>query len=112
MGTKGKTEKLMADPEAAARVDGYLKADFEAVALADLRQGQVTQPDLASGMGVSRRRISAIENTANPRIDTLRAYMRQRGRCRGADPPSSREGSSENRLHRRAVLRTKRNGET
>jgi transcriptional regulator with XRE-family HTH domain len=79
MGTKDKIEKLMADPEAAARVDGYLKADFEAVALADLRQGQVTQADLASVMGVSQRRISAIENTANPRIDTLRAYMSKLG---------------------------------
>ena len=79
MGTKDKIEKLMSDPEAAARVDAYLKADYEAVALADLRRGEVTQADLASVMGVSQRRVSAIENTANPRIETLRAYMGKLG---------------------------------
>jgi predicted XRE-type DNA-binding protein len=79
VGTKDKIEKPMADPEAAARLDGYLKADYEPVALADLRQGQVTQADLASVMGVSQRRVSAIENTANPGVDTLRAYMSKLG---------------------------------
>ena len=79
MGTRDKIEKLMSDPEAAARVDAYLKADYEAVALADLRQGQVTQADLAAVLGVSQRRVSAIENTSNPRVDTLRAYMNKLG---------------------------------
>ena len=46
MGTKDKIEKLMADPEAAARVDAHLKADYEAVAQADLPQeGEVTPTD-------------------------------------------------------------------
>ena len=46
MGTKDKIEKLMADPEAAARVDAHLKADYDAVAQADLPQeGEVTPTD-------------------------------------------------------------------
>ena len=79
MGTKDKIEKLMSDPEAAARVHAYLKADYEAVALADLCQRQVPQADLATLMGVSPRRVSAIENTSNPRVDTLRAYTSKLG---------------------------------
>jgi len=72
-------KKLMADPEAAARIRGYLDENHKAVALADLREGRVTQAELAAVLGVSQRRVSAIEHSADVQVSTLTAYLEKLG---------------------------------
>ena len=79
MGIKETTAKLMADPAAKHRVAGYLDDNYEAVALADLREGRVTQAELAHVLGVSQRRVSAIEHAEDLQVSTLGSYIEKLG---------------------------------
>ena len=79
MGIKDTRRQLMADPEAAERIRDYVRKNHEAVALSDLRQGRVTQAELARVLGVSQRRVSAIERSRDVQISTLRAYLDRLG---------------------------------
>ena len=79
MGIKETRKKLMADPAAAKRISEHLLANHRAVALNELRQGRVTQAELAGVMGISQRRVSAIECSIDPRVSTLSRYMQSLG---------------------------------
>ncbi len=79
MGITETRKKLMADPAAATRILGYLDDNNKAVALADLREGRVTQAELAAVLGVSQRRVSAIEHSADVQVSTLSAYLEKLG---------------------------------
>jgi len=79
MGITETRKKLMADPAAATRILGYLDDNHKAVALADLREGRVTQAELAAVLGVSQRRVSAIEHSADVQVSTLSAYLEKLG---------------------------------
>jgi transcriptional regulator with XRE-family HTH domain len=79
MSLKETKKQLMSDPLAAARIKAEVAEAHRAVALADLRQGQVTQSELAGVLGVSQRRVSAIEHSTDIQISTLRAYLEKLG---------------------------------
>lgn len=79
MGIKQTTDKLMADPGASERIAGYLNDNYNAVALADLREGRVTQAELARALGVSQRRVSAIEHAEDLQVSTLGSYIEKLG---------------------------------
>jgi transcriptional regulator with XRE-family HTH domain len=79
MGIQETRKKLMADPAAARRIREHLAANHRAVALHELRQGRVTQAELAGVMGVTQRRVSAIENSTDVRVSTLRTYLEELG---------------------------------
>ena len=79
MGLEEIRKRLEADPEAAARIERYFREDAEAVALADLRRGVVTQAELADVLGVSQRRVSAIEHARDVQVSTLREYLEKLG---------------------------------
>jgi hypothetical protein len=79
MGLKETKKRLMADPAAAARIRGEVAEAHRSVALADLRAGHVTQAEVASVLGVSQRRVSAIEHSDDVQISTLRAYLETLG---------------------------------
>jgi transcriptional regulator with XRE-family HTH domain len=79
MGIKHSRKQLMADPEAAESIRGYVRENHEAVALAGLRQAKVTQAELAHVLGVSQRRVSAIEHSPDVQVSTLRAYLDRLG---------------------------------
>ena len=79
MGIKETRARLLADPETADRIRGYVRQNHEAVALAELRQGKVTQAELARVLGVSQRRVSAIEHSPDIQLSTLRAYLEKLG---------------------------------
>jgi transcriptional regulator with XRE-family HTH domain len=79
MGIQETRKKLMDDPAAAKRIREHLLANHRAVALHELRQGRVTQAELAGVMGISQRRVSAIESARDPRISTLSKYMETLG---------------------------------
>jgi transcriptional regulator with XRE-family HTH domain len=72
-------ERLMTDPAAAARIADHLAENYKAVALADLREGRVTQAELAKVLGVSQRRVSAIERSSDVQVSTLKAYLAKLG---------------------------------
>jgi DNA-binding XRE family transcriptional regulator len=79
MGIQETRKKLMADADAAKRIRGHLDANHRAVALHDLREGRITQAELAIVLGVSQRRVSAIENSCDVRVSTLSSYMEKLG---------------------------------
>ena len=79
MSLKEVEKRLMADPEAARRIRAEVAEAHRAVALADLRAGHVTQAEVASVLGVSQRRVSAIEHSDDVQISTLRAYLESLG---------------------------------
>jgi len=79
MSFKDTKKRLMADPATAARINDEVARAHRAVALADLRAGHVTQADVAKVLGVSQRRVSAIENAPDVQISTLRSYVETLG---------------------------------
>jgi transcriptional regulator with XRE-family HTH domain len=79
MGIQETRKRLMADPASARRIHAHLAANHRAVALHDLREGRVTQTELAGVLGVSQRRVSAIENSVDVQVSTLRKYMETLG---------------------------------
>jgi transcriptional regulator with XRE-family HTH domain len=79
MSLKETKKRLMADPEAAARIRAGVVEAHRAVALADLREGHVTQSEVASVLGISQRRVSAIEHSNDVQISTLRSYLESLG---------------------------------
>jgi DNA-binding XRE family transcriptional regulator len=67
-------------PERNARIAEYRRAIDDAITLAEVRKvrGQ-TQTQLAATLGVSQTRVSQIEATGNPYLDTLRSYVQALG---------------------------------
>lgn len=79
MSLKETERRLKANPETRARIEAA-KAELEReVALHELRAGRVTQAELAYEMGVSQRRVSAIEHSEDVQISTLRTYLGHMG---------------------------------
>lgn len=79
MSIKSVEKEYMADPAKRARIEAA-KAEIELrVALYDLRKGRVTQAELADALGVSQRRVSAIEHSGDLQISTLRSYLESLG---------------------------------
>jgi DNA-binding XRE family transcriptional regulator len=79
MGIQATRKKLMADPDAAKRIRAHLDSYHRSVALQDLREGRITQAELASVLHISQRRVSAIENSPDVRVSTLSTYMEKLG---------------------------------
>ena len=74
------TEKrLKGDPQARSQIEEAKAALEREVALHELRAGRVTQAELAGVLGVSQRRVSAIEHSSDVQVSTLRAYLEQLG---------------------------------
>src|SRR3954452_3834687 len=68
------------DPTREARVAEYRAAMRTAMKLAELRREYgKTQNEIAAEIGISQKRVSKIEHTGNPELDTLRAYIRALG---------------------------------
>lgn len=79
MGLNEAEARFMADPEVAAEIAGYLADNRRAVALAELREGIVTQKELGAVLGVSQRRVSAIESAHDLQVSTLNSYLTKLG---------------------------------
>jgi DNA-binding XRE family transcriptional regulator len=79
MSLKETKKRLMANPVTAARIGVEVAKAHQAVALADLRAGVVTQADVAQILGVSQRRVCAIENAQDVYLSTLRSYVETLG---------------------------------
>lgn len=75
MGIKETEAALAADPEAMARIEHLVEDNYRSVALAELRGGRVTQHDVGQVLGVSQRRVSAIERAEDLQVSTLRSYL-------------------------------------
>jgi DNA-binding XRE family transcriptional regulator len=68
------------DPEWEAGVAKYRQMIDNAMKLAELRRSRrKTQTALANEIGISQKRVSKIENSGNPEIETLRAYIKALG---------------------------------
>jgi DNA-binding XRE family transcriptional regulator len=68
------------DPAREARVAEHRAAMRTAIKLAELRrESGKTQNEIAAEIGISQKRVSKIEHTGNPELDTLRAYIRALG---------------------------------
>jgi DNA-binding XRE family transcriptional regulator len=68
------------DPAREARVAEHRAAIHTAIKLAELRRERgKTQTEMAAEIGISQKRVSKIEHTGNPELDTLRAYIRALG---------------------------------
>jgi len=75
MSLKEVEKRLKANPVTRARIEAA-KVELEReVALHELREGQVTQAELAGVLGISQRRVSAIEHSGDVRVSTLRSYL-------------------------------------
>jgi transcriptional regulator with XRE-family HTH domain len=73
-------DRVMSDPERAARVREYERAIDAALALAELRKDrELTQSDVAAVLGVSQENISRIEREDDLYISTLRGYVEALG---------------------------------
>jgi transcriptional regulator with XRE-family HTH domain len=79
MSLKETKKRMMADPMTAQRIRDEVANAHRSVALAELRSGVVTQEEVAQILGVSQRRVSAIENATDVQISTLRSYLRSLG---------------------------------
>jgi transcriptional regulator len=79
MSLKETKKRLMANPVTAARISAEVVKAHQAVALADLRAGVITQAEIAQVLGVSQRRVSAIENAHDVYLSTLRSYVETLG---------------------------------
>jgi transcriptional regulator len=79
VGFKDTEAKLVSNPQTKARLNAAKANLHRAVALYELRSGKVTQTELANIIGVSQRRVSAIENAADIQISTLRSYVETLG---------------------------------
>jgi transcriptional regulator with XRE-family HTH domain len=71
--------KLRANPATNNKIAAAKAALERSVALHELRGGNVSQAELASILGVSQRRVSAIENAKDIQITTLRSYVETLG---------------------------------
>jgi len=68
------------DPEWEAGVVKYRQMIDNAIKLAELRRlRRKTQTAVAAKLGISQKRVSKIEHTGNPEIETLRAYIQALG---------------------------------
>jgi hypothetical protein len=66
--------------ERAARVAEYWRAIDDAITLAEIHSvRERTQTQLAETLGTSQTRVSQIEATGNPYLDTLRSYVEALG---------------------------------
>ena len=75
MSLKATEKRLMAKKRTRAKIaDARHQLEVD-VALHELRAGRVTQAELAHVLGVSQRRVSAIEHSNDVQISTLRAYL-------------------------------------
>ena len=75
-----KTEKRLMSNKRSRTEIKTAQHDLEvAVALHELRTGRVTQAELAQILGVSQRRVSAIEHSPDVRVSTLRTYLDKLG---------------------------------
>lgn len=79
MSLKETRKRMMADPNTAARIREEVEKAHRSVALADLRTGLVTQYEIAQILGVSQRRVSAIESALDLHLSTLRSYLSSLG---------------------------------
>lgn len=79
MGLKETRARLMADPEAAARIKSYAIENQVVANLAALRRGRATQKEVAEVLGVSQRRVSAIEHSEDLQLSTIRGYLEALG---------------------------------
>jgi len=79
MSLKETNERMLASPLTARRIALEVAKAHQAVALADLRAGVITQADVAQILGVSQRRVSAIENASDVYLSTLRSYVETLG---------------------------------
>jgi transcriptional regulator with XRE-family HTH domain len=79
MSYKETRERFMADPVIRARIEAEVEEAYRRVALHELRAGRVTQAELAHEMGVSQRRVSAIEHSEDVQVSTLRTYLGHMG---------------------------------
>jgi DNA-binding XRE family transcriptional regulator len=68
------------DPVRAARIAEHRRAMQMASKLYELRVARgKTQTALAADLGISQKRVSKIEHTGNPELETLRAYIKALG---------------------------------
>jgi DNA-binding XRE family transcriptional regulator len=68
------------DPEWQAGLAEQRRLLENALKLYELRKSRgATQNELASAIGISQKRVSQIEHTGNPNIETLRAYVKGLG---------------------------------
>lgn len=75
MGLNETRRRLMAEPESAARIKGYAIENQVVANLAALRHGRATQKEVAELLGVSQRRVSAIERSEDLQLSTIRGYL-------------------------------------
>lgn len=69
-------EQALADPTRAARIAAFEAENERAMALEELRrQHKVTQDAIARLLGVSQRRVSAVENQEDAQFSTVRDYL-------------------------------------
>jgi transcriptional regulator with XRE-family HTH domain len=67
-------------PGSEARVAEHRRAMQMAMTLYELRRARgKTQTALAAEIGISQKRVSKIENSGNPELETLRAYIKALG---------------------------------
>jgi DNA-binding XRE family transcriptional regulator len=68
------------DPEWEAGVATYRQMIDNSLKLAELRRARgKTQTEVAANIGISQKRVSKIENSGNPELETLRAYIKALG---------------------------------
>jgi len=69
-------KQILADPERRARVEAGTAALVIAQRLYDLRQARgMTQTDIAKKLGVTQKRVSAIEHARDLNLSTLERYV-------------------------------------
>src|SRR4051812_21141385 len=67
-------------PERDARIAFYRRTMSNGMTLVQMRESRnTTQTTLAASIGVSQRRISQIEHSGNPNLETLRSYVQALG---------------------------------
>lgn len=75
MSMKETEKRLKANPRTRARIAAAKTALEREVGLHELREGRVTQAELAGVLGISQRRVSAIEHSTDVQVSTLRSYL-------------------------------------
>jgi transcriptional regulator with XRE-family HTH domain len=75
MSLKETEKRLMSKKSTQTKIKSAQHELELSVALHELRAGRVTQAELAEVLGVSQRRVSAIEHSHDVQISTLRAYL-------------------------------------
>jgi predicted XRE-type DNA-binding protein len=79
MSFKKTSKELLADKSTRREIDDAKKQLHETIALYELRQGHLTQSEVSAVLGVSQRRISAIEHATDLHVSTLRSYVEALG---------------------------------